>query len=232
MLDLHSHILPCMDDGSQSVDESREMILALASQGIDTVAATPHYFPQRESVDEFLDRRAAAFSKISDLQTETGVAVLPGAEVCYYEGISRLSDIERLCISGTDLLLLEMPATAWTEYKLKELTEMASRGDVTIVLAHIERYVAYQSKSVVPRLLDRGILLQMNSSYVEDFFTRKKALSMLKNGTVSFLGSDCHDMTYRRPAIGKSIEIIAKKLGDGFLADFDSYTKSFLSQTL
>lgn len=228
MLDLHSHILPVMDDGSGSVEESRELVLRLAEQGVDAVAATSHFLPHRESADSFLERRNASFASVAHLQQELGIKIIPGAEVCYYEGISRLEGLTRLCFGEGNLLLLEMPSSPWTEYKLKELTELSSRGDLRVVIAHVERSIAYQQKDTFSRLLDCGIMFQINSSYIEEVFTRKKALSLLKNGTVTFLGSDCHGVEFRPPTIGKGFDIIKKKLGIDFLTDFDRIARSFV----
>jgi protein-tyrosine phosphatase len=68
VLDFHSHILPEVDDGSQSVDESILMINALAEQGIDRIVATPHFYANDESVSEFLVRRQKAYNEFNTLK--------------------------------------------------------------------------------------------------------------------------------------------------------------------
>ena len=66
MIDFHSHILPCLDDGSKSVDESIKMLKTLASQGVKKVVATPHFYANDESIEQFLNRRDEAFLKIKN----------------------------------------------------------------------------------------------------------------------------------------------------------------------
>ena len=61
MIDFHSHILPAIDDGSQSVEESLEMLRALKAQGVDTVIATSHFYATHRSPESYLQRRKAAF---------------------------------------------------------------------------------------------------------------------------------------------------------------------------
>ena len=107
MTDFHSHILPAMDDGSRSVDESAEMLNELSGQGISRVIATPHFYANDESVFDFLGRRREAFDKLSTVLTPDMPQVLLGAEVRYYDGISHLADMKSLCVQGTDLFLLE-----------------------------------------------------------------------------------------------------------------------------
>lgn len=64
MIDFHSHILPGIDDGSASVEESLKLLEMLAEQGVKTVVATPHFYPDRTSVSDFLRRRDAAYQRL------------------------------------------------------------------------------------------------------------------------------------------------------------------------
>lgn len=109
MIDFHSHILPGMDDGSQTVEESLTLLEMLRAQGVDTVAATPHFYARENSPEVFLRRRREAWERLNARLTPGGPQVLLGAEVRYYRGISRLEELHRLCLSGTHVLLLEMP---------------------------------------------------------------------------------------------------------------------------
>lgn len=226
MTDFHSHILPGVDDGSKSIEESLLMLELLSNQGINRVVATPHFYANDESVEEFLERRQKAFDLISESSTVIP-QVVQGAEVKFYDGISRLKDLKSLCIQGTNLLLLEMPFNKWTEYTVRELIDISSDGRVTVVLAHFDRYLSFQKSDVWYRILDSGILLQMNADYINNFFSRQKALSFFKKGAVHFIGSDCHNMNNRVPEIGKAIDILEKKLGNQYMLSFDNYVNEF-----
>ena len=145
MIDWHTHILPGMDDGSRDPAESLAMLEALASQGIRTVIATPHFYANDESLATFLERRQQAMDRLQ----AAGVSkprILLGAEVRYYQGISRLEGLKELRIRGSKLLLLEMPMTKWTQSMVRELIEMAGRSSIRIVLAHVERQTAFCSR--------------------------------------------------------------------------------------
>ena len=228
MTDFHSHILPKMDDGSRSVEESLQMLNALAEQGISRVVATPHFYANDESVFDFLGRRREAFEKLSAVLTADMPEVLLGAEVRYYDGISRLAEIKSLCIQGTDLFLLEMPEKRWTEYTLRELEDIACAGRVTLVLAHVDRCMEYQRADTMFRLHGRGVMMQLNAEYFNGFFTRRKAVSMIENGMVQFVGSDCHNMTDRKPEIGRAYKTIKNRLGSEFTDSLKKYTNEIL----
>ncbi len=228
MTDFHSHILPKMDDGSRSVEESLAMLNALSEQGVSRVMATPHFYANDESVADFINRRQNSLESLMSLKPSEMPEILAGAEVRYYEGISRLSELKSLCIDETRLLLLEMQERKWTEYTLRELADISSGGKVTLVLAHVERYIGFQRPDTFYRLLENGILMQMNASFVNGFFTKRKAIRMLRNNEVHFLGSDCHNMDTRPPDIGSAFKTIQNKLGCDFAEGFKNYTNEFL----
>jgi protein-tyrosine phosphatase len=219
-----------MDDGSHNLNESISLLNMQVSQGVSTVIATPHFYANDETVDSFLQRRKNSFELLKTELTEATVEVKLGAEVKYYQGISRMDKLESLRIEGSKLLLLEMPMTTWTEYMVRELVELSGKSSVQIVLAHIERYLSLQKRSVWERIYDSGILTQVNASFFTTLISRHKALSLLKKGKIQFIGSDCHNITSRPPQIGKAFEIIQKKLGDDYISQMNEYGYSMLEK--
>jgi len=228
MIDFHSHILPNMDDGSSSLEESTALLQMLSQQGADIVFATSHFYANHESVAEFLNRRQKAFEILKSQLPENMPEIRLGAEVRYYEGISRLEKLDSLCIQGTKLLLLEMSASHWSEYTVRELASMAGSGKVLIVLVHIERYFDYQSKETWKRLADSGILMQVNASAIVDRRSKRKTLSLIKKNLVHFIGSDCHDLSHRPPELKEAFEIIEKKFGSEYVNAMTEFGKRFI----
>lgn len=229
MIDIHSHILPNIDDGSSSVDESIKMLKELSSQGIKTVVATPHFYANHNTVKNFLLTREESFNQLKSSLDFSVPKVLLGAEVKYYEGISRLEGLEKLKIENSKLLLLEMPMRKWSEYTLRELFELSSRGDLIIVLAHIERYLRFQNKETISKLVEKGIYIQSNADFFINFYTRRKAIQMLNKNLIHFIGSDCHDMIIRPPVISNAIEYICRKNGVKFVSEMNSFNHSFFN---
>lgn len=231
MIDFHSHILPGIDDGSANVPESVALLQMLAAQGVDTVVATPHFYANHESISRFLARRKASFDSLKEKMPADAPNVLLGAEVRYYEGISRLNGLESLCIEGSKLLLLEMPMEKWTEYTIRELIDLSCSAKIRIVLAHIERYWSLQNRAVWDRLLECDLLMQVNASFFNRFGTRRKAIKLLANGTVRLIGSDCHNLTDRAPQIQKAFDRIQRKLGIEFVTHLNDYTHELLLES-
>lgn len=228
MIDFHSHILPAVDDGSKDTEESLALLRMLAEQGVDTVVATPHFYANSETVEQFLGRRAAALETLQNAVTPDLPRILLGAEVKYYEGVSRLAALDALCMEGTRLLLLEMPMSRWTEYTVREVIDLASLRGLTVVLAHVERYHDRQSAAVWQRLLDNDVLMQVNATYFTDLATRAQAIRRLKRGEIHLLGSDCHDVAVRPPYLDQAAARIQKKLGDAFFQHMVSYSHELL----
>ena len=228
MIDFHSHILPGVDDGSSSVEESLKLLALLAEQGVDTVVATPHFYPDRMSVANFLKRRNEAYEKLCESDLSGLPQIVLGAEVKYYDSISRLPELEQLCAGESKVLLLEMPFSRWSEMTLKEVASLSRSGRVKIVLAHIERYLSFQSDDTWGRLFESGALAQVNASFFTAPFKKRKALNMLASGMINVIGSDCHNLTTRQPLIGKASEVIEKRFGAECLDYISEFTRDLL----
>lgn len=215
MLDLHTHILPCMDDGSQSAEESVRMLRMEAEQGVAHAVLTPHFYPSREDPARFLSRRREAAERLLNaVQGQTNLPRLHlGAEVTYYDGVSRSEMIDDLCIEGTGAMLLEMPFCEWNQRMLGEVLELRSQRGIQPVLAHVERYLSFQSADVISELCDQGVWMQVNASFFTRWQTSRRALAMLDRREIHFLGSDCHNLTTRKPNMGDAMARIEKKLG-------------------
>ena len=117
VIDFHSHILPGIDDGSKNVEESLQMLRMMAKQGITHVVATPHFYPQHDTPERFLRRRAEAEAALREAMA--GENDLPelsiGAEVYYFRGISDSNAIKELTVDHKKCILIEMPSAPWTQ---------------------------------------------------------------------------------------------------------------------
>ena len=227
MVDAHSHILPCVDDGSSSVEESKQLLSLLSSQGVRSVVATPHFIADDQTVEEFIEKRSLAYNALKEVLNAEIPEIFLGAEVKYYEGISRMENLKELCLENTNILLIEMPVGRWSEYSVKELIKLSCSG-YRVLLAHIERYITYQREDTFETLLSNDILTQVNASFFTNIVTRSRAIKMLRNGYIHLLGSDCHNISTRPPRIGEAMRIIEKKLGEEFLYGMIDYSNALL----
>lgn len=214
MVDIHSHILPEIDDGSKSVSESVSLLHESYSQGVTHIVATPHFYAEDGSPKEFLKRRDASFEKLKPYLDGDMPKILFGAEVKYFEGISRNPDVELLKTEGTDLILVEMPFMNWSDRIVSEVCELHSGQHTRVIIAHIERYFGFGAKKYLPELLRSGMLIQSNAdSFIGSRFRTHRLMNMLYSGEIQLLGSDCHNMTSRPPRLGEASKAIVKRLG-------------------
>ena len=216
MTDLHTHILPEMDDGSGSVLESLSLLQMEREQGVDTVILTPHLYREREPVARFLERRQAAFDRLraelTQVTQKDGPKLLLGAEVAWFPSLMGEEQLDRLCLGGTRYLLLELHFEPWPPHLLKQVYEFSCSTGLTPVLAHVERYLSIQDRGKIQDLISMGFPMQMNADSLLRFWSRKRCLDLLRSGTW-YLGSDCHSLDRRPPRMGQAVPILQKKLG-------------------
>lgn len=211
MFDFHTHILPGMDDGSRSIEESLEMLKAFQLQGVDGLAATPHFYAEQMSPETFFARRRNAWEQLRPHLGADAPEIRLGAEVRYFEGIARYDNLAQFCLEGTGLLLLEMPQGRWTNRMIAALSELNRQEPITVLLAHVERYFREQTTETWDMLLKCGIKMQVSADFLIRRCTRRTALKLLRNGRVHLLGSDCHNMTSRKPNLAEAVSILEQK---------------------
>ena len=188
IVDFHSHILPCADHGSTSLEMSIAQLRHAAKRGMTRVLATPHFYPMNDSVDSFLARRRDSFTLLSSALDSSLPEVKVGAEVMICNGIDRLPDIEKLFIGGTRAILMELPLNDDFQLEYADAVYRLTSDDVTVILAHPERY----SASSVECMLDSGAVLQCNASAIVNLARYRRAYRWIENGSVVALGSDIH----------------------------------------
>lgn len=252
MIDFHTHILPGIDDGSRDIDMSMAMLREEQSQGIHTIIATPHFYANRRSISQFLERRQHAFEKLQTalemeemsptaLDSTEGKSRLPqiltGAEVYYFAGMGRADQLPQLCIEGTDTILIEMPFDQWREDQFRDLQAIIEKQHLNVVLAHIERYPEFQkSKTIWNRIfaelpvtpqINTGSFLKKGGLFSRDK-KKKFALNWMKEHPDTILGSDAHNQDTRRPNLGEGREAIIKELGKATLQQSDAAAQQLL----
>lgn len=231
IIDMHSHILPGIDDGSASVQESIAMLQAEADQGIETVVATPHFYPRYDTPEAFLQKRDRAETELlSAMGMKNGLPeVHIGAEVYFFRGISESDFLPQLTIRGKHCILIEMPPAPWPEVCYQELEAIWRRRGITPVIAHIDRYIApFRTHKIPQRLQQLPVLVQANASFFLDKQTRRMALKMLRQDQIQLLGSDCHNMDHRPPRLGSAVQLIETQLGKESLERIRAYQNDIL----
>ena len=214
VVDFHSHILPGIDDGSRSVEESLEMLRLEAQQGISCVVATPHIYANRDNLDRFLKRRSHSEQILRSALSEDHPQVVIGAEVYYFTGISESAALPKLGIGDTKHILIEMPHPPWTEAMYRELSQIYNKQGMIPIIAHIDRYISrFRTFGIPKRLENLPVLVQANAEFFLNKRTASMALRMLRSGKIHLLGSDCHNLKDRKPNLTEAITLIEQRLG-------------------
>ena len=110
IIDFHAHVLPAADHGSDSPETSKMQMALLSSAGVDTVVATPHFYPDLHTISDFTSTVDECVELIRNIENRPRICL--GAEVLYCSGLDTMDGLEKLCIRGTRTLLLELPLTS------------------------------------------------------------------------------------------------------------------------
>ena len=215
MIDIHTHILPGIDDGSKNVEETMKMIDVIIQSGIEKVVATPHFYSDLVSVDDFLKQRGESYNKIKD-KLPDGVEIVLGAEVLLAYDLHR-QDLRKLAIEGTDYILIEMPYGRWDPWVFDEIFKISAKHGLEIIIAHIDRYVDMVRKEDINQLFRMNLKHQVNVDCLGGFLKKSHAMKLMKDGLVHFIGSDCHNLTSRVPCLGDSVKKIKSRLGSEYV---------------
>lgn len=207
-VDFHTHCLPDIDDGARDAATAHTMLQMVAAQGADTVVATPHFYWGHHTVEEFLQKRQDALAALT-LDNATMPSVLLGAEVLLREGISK-EDLRPLCMQGTGILLVELPFMRPPSWVFEELEEIAYTQRLTVMLAHVDRYMPWYSGEKLERLLELpNVIVQINAEALtnrREFRTLRKWLPTAQR---MVLGTDMHSARSRKPLLDKALSVLS-----------------------
>ena len=216
MTDLHTHILPGIDDGSKDVETSIAMLKMQKAQGTDTIVLTPHCYRDKETPESFLQRRAAAFERLQQgivQQSEALPRLRLAAEVAWAPHLEEWSELPQLCIQDTSYLLLEMPFCTWNDQMIYQIYDMMDSRGITPVFAHLERYVKDQRKEYIDEILSMGVPIQISAEPMLHTFGKRTLIKWMKNHQAHVMASDCHNLTSRAPNLAAGLEAVKKALG-------------------
>lgn len=199
-VDIHSHLLPGLDDGVATTEEAIEILRFFQSLGYKKVITTPHVMPEFYPNTKEIIEGALESLKQELKEAEVEVEVEAAAEYYLDESFLKLLETpDKLLCFGENYLLFETPYINEPAF-LKEAIFKINALGLQPVMAHPERYIFIQNKmSYLEDLAKRNVLFQCNINAIQGYYSsaaRKTIKFMIKNDLVSFLGSDCHNMKH------------------------------------
>lgn len=211
MIDIHSHILPGVDDGSRSLEMTKNLLALYREEGVSAVVCTPHQSRELRRAEQL----KAQFALLEEKVKDCGVKLYLGAEIYYYDGmLDDLNSGELLTLNGTKYVLVEFSTRNEMAYIPDVVYELSVAGYKPIV-AHIERY-GYLSLDGWREVKSNSGLIQVNAS----IFTKKECAKLVKKfmkaDLVDFIASDCHNEGSRSVNFSAAKAYVAKKFSERY----------------
>lgn len=217
MIDLHTHVLPRVDDGPDSLEEAVDTISSLASGGTEIVVATPHDMPGRFEAGIARITRAAELLRAALSETELQVELLLAQEITFRPGLlEQLENGELLTINGTSYILFEFSPFA-VPPGAREFVFQARLKGYSPILAHPERNERLQfDMDLLREFVDGGTLVQLTASSLFGRLGDRAEESgrlILRNGLAHFIASDCHSFRFGQEDLSGAVEVASGIIG-------------------
>lgn len=215
IIDIHCHVLPKVDDGSSSMEETMEMFRIAACEGIVKMIATPHYKAGRSNVSvDGISKRIEQLQQLID-EEGLGIELLPGNEILYFNDLTEeleAKQIRTLCDSNY-VLIEFLPGDSYK--RIRNAVDELVGGGYIPVIAHVERYECLvKDRNLTRELAVLGAKIQINAGSVagnHGWKIKKYVCQLLKEQLVDYIGTDAHDMKNRKPEMSKCIAVLTKK---------------------
>ncbi|MGT2716204.1 capsular polysaccharide biosynthesis protein Cps4B [Streptococcus respiraculi] len=225
MIDIHSHIVFGVDDGSSNLEETRALLEESYRQGVRTIISTSH---RRKGMFETPEETIATnFREVQKLAHEIApdLTILYGAEIYYTSDIlEKLENKSIPTLAGTSYVLIEFSMNTTYKDIQAGLSNLLRLG-LTPVLAHIERYHCLEKDAKkVQDLIAMGCYMQVNSSSVlkpklfgdRYKFMKRRVRFFLEHGLVHFVASDMHSVDHRTTYMAQAYESISAQYGESY----------------
>lgn len=213
MIDIHTHILPAVDDGSKSFEDSLKMIQLEIENGVDTIVLTPHYFKSELNAQN-KDLIFSQYEKLLEKTKDFNIKLILGSEIYYSDEImDELISNKIITLGNSKYLLIEF--SLYDEYyNIPDVFLDIMALGYKVIFAHPERYV-YLSVNQIKKISELGCLIQINTSSILGDFGRKiqkKAFKLIKSKCVNFIASDAHSLNVRKPNLKEALQFVEKKV--------------------
>lgn len=222
-IDIHSHLLPGIDDGAKDIQITLEMFRIAKENGIKTMIMTPHFKPMRHNASP--EKIAGLISRIEEVlrREKIDIQLYTGNEIYYHsEAVLKIEEKEVCTMANSDYVLTEFNPMDEYDYIRKGIYQVIS-GGYRPILAHAERYESV-SKSVehVEDLIQMGCYIQLNAGSIMGqigFGKKQFCKQLLKHRLVHFVATDAHDTKKRAPQLKECAKYIGKKCGADYVKE-------------
>jgi protein-tyrosine phosphatase len=216
-IDIHSHILPGIDDGARDEDTAIKMLRVADANRTGHIFATPHYIPGHTSyTPAYIAEKCVELQRYAESEG-LNIKILPGCEVFISPDLPDLYKKGKLLtLNNSSYMLIELPMLSIPSYTDTVLFNLQVNG-IKPIIAHPERNsVIRRNPDILRDMAGRGILAQVNAGSIVGMYGKqveKAALKLIGAGLIHFVASDAHSERKRSPILNKTIDIIEKEYG-------------------
>ncbi|MGD9909575.1 MAG: tyrosine-protein phosphatase [Candidatus Izemoplasmatales bacterium] len=215
MIDIHTHILPFIDDGSKTLEESIQLLEEEQRIGVTDVFLTPHYIKHRNYLSTYQENKAVFENFVNEVKKrDIHVNLHLGNEVYYhFDSVAHLRNQTVVPMGSSKFVLIEFSTSEEEEDIGEAIHNMKALG-YTPIIAHIERYSYIKNFKDYELIKRMGAYIQVNASSVTGSSGsqyKKLAFKLIKAGLVDFIASDIH--TFRKNELSQAYELVSKKFG-------------------
>lgn len=231
MLDIHCHIIPGVDDGPKTIDETLAMLRIAEEDGVSEIIATPHfYWGHYETPREVINEKVQELNEICK-EEKINIKIYEGQEVYLCSKIlehykEKLIDT----IEGTSYMLIELNPSKLHKDTFDILYELKLKG-ITPIIAHPERYnYVMEDITILNRFIEENCLFQVTAGSIEGRFgskIKKTAEEIIKYNLCNFVGSDGHNLKGRIPVIRKAIESMKESNFNEGLLTYEKFSENY-----
>ncbi len=219
IIDVHSHILPGIDDGAKDMEETIEMLNMAVEEGIEAIIATPHC--EVGMGHEHAHKCREAYDTVSNyIEThKIPLQLYMGNEIYYSESIPELLQSGEMgTMNDTRYILVEFPMHIGYQMAERALVNLLYAGYWPII-AHVERYSALRNWKKIYELVRIGVYIQVNAGSIigkEGWLTRRFCKQLMRRKLVHVIGTDAHGSRHRCPMMKMCFEYIDKRYGRNY----------------
>lgn len=214
--DIHSHILPAVDDGAADLNESIKLLELMQVQGITHILATPHFYPSEDNLADFSKRTSLTFTELKKEAIKRKLPIIYlGCEMLYFEGIGYSESLSSLCLNGSDVLLLELTDECIDKTLFENILQIRDNLGITPIIAHVERYfMAKNYRKFLKFLEQEKITVQINAASVLIPIFKRTIKKLLKSEITCTIATDSHSVETRPPMLEPALKAISDKFGE------------------
>jgi len=217
MIDIHTHVLPRIDDGARDISESFEILQALANQGVTELVATPHIISGvYENTRSIIDRKLIEVQDLIE-ERELSIKIHPGAELYYEPDVISKVKRENLTLAQSNYVMIETELQRFPD-NFEEILFNFQQEGFRPIIAHAERFIYFVNNyNMLVNILNRGVLVQINSGSLFGIYGKKVkdfTYKLLENGCVHFIASDVHGIGKRPILMKEAYQMICEKYSE------------------